>query len=96
MFDKNKINYTEELQITCKQMASCIDGAKFVPTKYGGVFYKGNRKIACEIDYKKQDYKDDFKIKKNGNIFGLKINKSSCKMYSSIKESIIKGLGIKE
>ena len=94
---KNQINYVKELQKTCSHLASCTKGATFTPTKYGGVFSKGNRKISCDIDYKKKfgDYKGDFDIKKTQNGFGLKMNKNSCMNYTSIQQSVYKGLGIK-
>lgn len=94
---KFKTDYVKELQQTCKHLASCTKGTSFVPTKYGGVFVKGNRKISCDIDYKQQfiNYYTNFKIKKSQNGFGLKLHKKFCKDYTNIQKSVYKGLGVK-
>ena len=40
----------EELQRTCKQIESCIEGSKFIKTKLGGYFTKDKRKININVD----------------------------------------------
>lgn len=92
-----KTDYTKELQNTCSHLASCTKDTTFIPTKYGGVFKKGNREISCNIDYNSKfiNYDDNFKIKKTQNGFGLKLNKKFSKDYARIQKSVYKGLGIK-
>ena len=49
----------------CKDLASGLSGVKFVETKYGGYFFKGNRKLNANVNkFQKDDLNEFYKIKK--------------------------------
>lgn len=99
---KYKINYKEqvnELQITCKQIASCLPNTTFTQTSSGGFFVnnKNQRRLGTVVNFKTDSKRNDsFKINRFKNVFGLNVNYKNVKDYTSICESVIKGLGIKK
>lgn len=81
---------------TCKQIASCLPDTKFVETRYGGYFEKGKRKIGAVVSRnQKDDYDSSLRINKWKNGFGLNVHPSMVFDYYSLKDSVKRGLGIK-
>ena len=78
-------------------LASSLSGVKFVETKYGGYFLKGNRKINASVNkFQKDDLNESFKIRKKTNGFGIDVHPKDVMFYSRLRESVTKGLKIKD
>lgn len=91
------MNSIEHLKSTCNQIASCIPGTKFVETKNGGYFEKGKRKLGVVVSpWQKDDLDSSLKINKWKNGFGLNVHPKDTGMYSLLKGSVKKGLGVKD
>ena len=81
----------------CSHLASCLPGVKFVETKYGGYFQKGNRKLDANVHIKqKDDINESFKIRKKNNGFGIDVHPKDVGVYSRLRMSVTKALGIKD
>lgn len=92
-----EFNYKSHLNKTCNHLASCLPNTKFVETKWGGYFQKGNRKIGITISpWQSKDSSKSLKINKWKNGYGINLNPIDVGYYTGIKESVKKGLGIKE
>lgn len=83
--------YVKNLKNTCNHMASCLPGTKFVETRNGGYFVKGNRKLGVVVS----PSSDVLKINKWKDGFGLNVNPKETMNYISILKSVKRGLGIK-
>lgn len=91
-------NYREDikdLRITAKHAASCLEGVTYKETPNGCLVSKGKRSLDIYVDKKMKDqYPDEIKIQKKGKKFVLPIHRLNTALYSSIKDSIKKGLGM--
>lgn len=89
--------YVKYLKKTYNHIASCLPNTKFVETKNGGYFEKGNRKIGAVVSpWQKDDRNSSLKINKWKNGYGLNVHPKDTKSYTFLKKSVQKGLGIKE
>ena len=86
----------KDLKETLKHMATCLPaGVTYEETKYGATFRKGKRSFTCNVDLKKKkSYQESMKINKYPFGYGIIIDKSLVKSYTSIKEVVKKGLAI--
>ncbi len=88
------MNDIKNLKVTCNQIASCLPGTKFVETRNGGYFVKGNRKLGAVVSPSSDV--SSVKINKWKDGFGLNVNPKQTMDYISIKKSVKRGLGIKD
>ena len=90
-------NDLDDLHVTLNHMSTCLPkDVKFTKTKYGGTFAKGNRSISVDIDVSgKEKVTDPIKIKNHNGRFGIKLHRLRTCEYTSIKDLVKKGLGIK-
>lgn len=90
-------NHVNHLKKTCNHIASCLPDTKFVETKNGGYFQKGNRKLGAVVSpWQKNDLDSSLKINKWKNGYGLNVHPNDTGMYTFLKESVKRGLGIKK
>lgn len=83
------------LKKTCNHLASCLPNTKFIETKSGGYFVNGKRQIGVVMSKKEKNSNESFKINKWKNGYGISLDSSYVGHYTKIRESVIKGLGIK-
>ena len=88
----------KDLHKTCDHLASCLPDTKFIKTKKGGFFEKGNRKIGVVLKSQNSNsnFEKNFKINKWKKGYGINIHPMYKCSYTAIRESVCKGLGIKD
>ena len=86
---------TNDFKNICKSIARSIPGAKFVETKSGGYFEKGNRKLGAVVSsWQKDNVGSSFKINKWKKGYGINVNPKHTRIYSELNYSVRKGLGL--
>ena len=94
--NKNQLKI-KQLHDSCEYVASCLPNTKFVETKKGGYFQKGNRKVGVLLSpNQKLDIQKNFKLNKWKSGFGLNIHPIHCGQAGFMFKSVKKGLGIKD
>ena len=86
----------KKLKNTCNYISETIPGSKFIKTKWGGYFEKGNRKIAITISKKNKTDEQSFKINKWKKGFGINLDQRDISRMTKIRTSVKKGLGYKD
>ena len=86
------------LKETCNFVSKfMVKDSKFIETKWGGYFEKGKRKIGITISpWQSKDVEKSLKINKWKNGYGINLHPFFARYSRGIRNSVKKGLGIKD